>query len=179
MPPHRSTVSPHSVIPPALLAQGLLWGGGCGNTAGSRELTGNSCFPASATLATCCGTPPPPAWPQGEEGIKKKKGKCWFCFGWGAGATRNVGKPQLGLPCSSARHGALARRHKGLLPPCLAETEHKAQSWPTGALGKRDRCGEVAVDRQGGVARSRWQIGLCGRRNPCRWHWESITLPAL
>lgn len=62
--------------------------------------------------------------------LKKKKGKCWFCFGWGAGATRNVGKPQLGLPCSSTRHGALAQGAS----PSLPKTQHKAKCWPGGAL---------------------------------------------
>lgn len=61
------------------------------------------------------------------------------------------GKPQLGLPSSSARRDTPAGRQKGLLSPRPSNTEHKVKPSPglQELCRKRDFCREAAACRQG------------------------------
>lgn len=61
------------------------------------------------------------------------------------------GKPQVGLPSSSARRDAPAGRHKGLLSPLRSKTEHKVKPspGPRELCGKGGFCREAAAHRQG------------------------------
>lgn len=131
--------SPHGVALRTLLAWVLLQGGGCRGCSWEwcREQAETSWFPASMSLAKSCGGPPPPVWPQGEEGIKKKKREnVGFVLAGELEPQGMSGKPQLGLPSSSARRDTPAGRQKGLLSPRPSNTEHKAQPWPAGGLQK-------------------------------------------
>lgn len=146
------TALPHGFAPRPPLAWVLLRGGGCRGRGWERcrEAAEFSWFPACMTSAKYCGGPPPPVWPQGEEGMKKKKENVGFVLAGELEPQGMSGKPQLGLPSSSARHDAPAGRQKGLLSPHPSNMERKAKPipGPREPCGKRDFCREAAAWRR-------------------------------
>lgn len=136
------TVSPHMPCLPK---------GCCGHGAAGTHLeTGITAFQTEQLWLSAVWDPLLLFGLKEKREFKKKKGKCWFCFGWGARATRNVGKPQLGLPCS--RHGMVLWRGgtRGFSLPALLRQSTKPSPGLQELCGNRDHCWEVAACRQGG-----------------------------
>ena len=96
---------------------------------------------------------------------KKKKENAGFVLAGELEPQGMLGKPQLGLPSSSARRDAPAGWQKGLLSPRLSTTEHKVKPspGPQELCGKRDFCWEAAAHGQGGG---------CLRQVSNGAHWE-------